>query len=90
MRSGQLEVNCGRVDDMGYQTETYKKPFQGVDLERKILRREPDLLSQHVGWGWGAMTFGLPLGRRQAIYIDEEGGTDPAPHTSAAMQVGLY
>lgn len=49
VRSGQLEVNCGRVP-------------QGAISVRKILRKEPDLLSLHVEWRWGARMFGLPLG----------------------------
>lgn len=61
---GQLEVNCGRVENPDYHKGSDKKRSQvlGVDLERKTLQRAR--LSGPALWMcWGAVMVGLPLGR---------------------------
>lgn len=56
-------MNCGGVEDQVYYQGIHKmmSQFPGVDLERKILWREQELLAQHVRQGWGVATIGLPL-----------------------------
>lgn len=56
-------MNCGGVEVPVYYQGIHKmmSQFRGVDLEKKILWIEQDLLAQHVGQGWGVATIGLPL-----------------------------